>query len=84
MMILHRSAPNRSPWSMASASQIGFLVTKILEKYQDPLISAFEDDYGVVPIRVKVLLNLKVIIWQNQAKNVNDFRVILACCQAAG
>jgi hypothetical protein len=36
--------------------EIGFLVPKVMKKYQDKLTPAFEGDDGVVPIRVKALL----------------------------
>ncbi len=36
--------------------EIGLLVPKVMKKYQDQLTSAFEGDDGVVPIRVKALL----------------------------
>jgi hypothetical protein len=36
--------------------EIGILVPKVMEKYQDQLTPAFEGDDGVVPIRVKALL----------------------------
>jgi hypothetical protein len=36
--------------------EIGFVVPKVMKKYQDKLTLAFEGDDGVVPIRVKALL----------------------------
>jgi hypothetical protein len=36
--------------------EIGLLVPKVMKKYQDQLTPAVEGDYGVVPIRVKALL----------------------------
>jgi hypothetical protein len=36
--------------------EIGFLVPKVMKKYKDQLMPAFEGDDGVVPIRVKALL----------------------------
>ena len=36
--------------------EIGLLVPKVMKKYQDQLTPAFEGDDGVVPIRVKALL----------------------------
>jgi hypothetical protein len=36
--------------------EIGILVPKVMEKYQDQLTPAFEGDYDVVPLRVKCLL----------------------------
>jgi hypothetical protein len=36
--------------------EIGLLVPKVMKKYRDQLTPAVEGDYGVVPIRVKALL----------------------------
>lgn len=35
---------------------IGILVPQVMEKYRDQLLPAFPDDFGIVPTRVKALL----------------------------